>query len=165
MTMIRKAKQREITAILRIYEIARCYMRQNGNPTQWGDDYPSFAQIADDIAAEWLYVLCDDRDHPYGVFAFILGGDPNYAQIDGAWLNDRPYGTIHRIAGDGSQKGVFSQSLEFCEKICPNIRIDTHLHNTTMRHLLKKNGFIPCGMVNLEGRDGDGLRIAYQKEG
>lgn len=163
--MIRKAFDSDLTAILRIYETARNYMRKNGNPTQWGDGYPDYAQVVDDIAAGWLYVLCDDRDHPYGVFVFALGEEPSYAQIDGAWLNDRPYGTIHRIAGDGSQRGVFSQSLEFCMGICPNIRIDTHLHNTTMRHLLEANGFTPCGTVNLDRRGGDSLRIAYQKEG
>ncbi len=40
-------------------------------------------------------------------FAFILGEDPTYQQIDGAWLNDQPYGTIHRIAGNGKIKGTF----------------------------------------------------------
>lgn len=164
--MIRKARNRDIEAIFRIYEYARFYMRQNGNPTQWGDGYPSFADIADDIGSEEMYVLCDERDFPYGAFVFYLWKEePSYAHIDGAWLNDKAYGTIHRIASDGSRKGVFSQCLEYCSSICPNIRIDTHLHNTVMRHLLQKNGFVPCGIINIDRSDGDSARIAYQREG
>ena len=54
--------------------------------------------------------------------------------------------------------------MEFCQRICPNIRADTHEENKTMRHLLEKYGFAQCGYVNLEKQEGDTLRIAYQHE-
>ena len=101
----------------------------------------------------------------HAFFAFILGNDPSYAVIDGAWLNDRPYGTIHRLASDGTVMGVFSQCMACCKTICPDIRADTHERNATMRHLLEKHGFVYCGVVNLDKKEGDTLRVAYQYQG
>ena len=37
---IRASQKEDITAIMRIYEKARAFMDQTGNPTQWGDGYP-----------------------------------------------------------------------------------------------------------------------------
>ena len=40
---------------------------------------------------------------------FIIGADPTYEVIeDGAWPDNSPYGTIHRIAGDGQVKDFCS---------------------------------------------------------
>lgn len=40
-----------------------------------------------------------------GTFCFIVGEDPTYAVIDnGKWLNDAPYGVIHRMASNGKRK-------------------------------------------------------------
>ena len=36
-----------------------------------------------------------------------MGDDPTYQQIyEGTWLNNEPYGVIHRLATNGKQKGV-----------------------------------------------------------
>ncbi len=163
--MIRRACQEDLPELLRIYAAARRFMAGHGNPTQWGDDYPDPDLLERDIELGHLYVVCGGDGVPHGAFAYILGEDPSYAAIDGAWLNDRPYGTIHRLAGDGELRGVFARCLDFCAEICPNIRADTHRNNAPMRHLLEKHGFTYCGIVNLDARDGDTLRLAYQKEG
>lgn len=76
----------------------------------------------------------------------------------GSWLNDAPYGTIHRLAGDGRMKGIFRKSMDFCRRQCGNLRADTHEDNHTMQHLLEKYGFIKCGKIYL--RNGS-PRIAY----
>ena len=34
-----------------------------------------------------------------------------------------------------------------------------------MRHLLEKHGFVYCGVVNLDKKEGDTLRVAYQYQG
>lgn len=36
---IRASQKEDITAIMRIYEKARAFRDQTGNPTQWGDGY------------------------------------------------------------------------------------------------------------------------------
>lgn len=163
--MVRKAGEAELEQLLRIYAAARSFMARNGNGAQWGENYPLPEQIEEDIDLGRLWVVCDDHGMPHGAFAYVLGEDPAYREIDGAWPNDRPYGTIHRLAGDGRMRGIFAQCLECCTGICPNIRADTHADNRPMRHLLEKHGFVRCGTVNLDRREGDTLRIAYQKEG
>lgn len=157
--MIRPARMEDMEEILRVYETARRYMREHGNPTQWGDDYPAQALLEEDIRRRQLYVD-EEKGAVHGVFAFILGEDPTYAVIeDGGWKDDAPYGTIHRVAGDGAAGGVFARCLAFCLGLCGNIRIDTHRDNRTMRHLIEKSGFARCGIIHVE--DGS-PRIAYQ---
>lgn len=162
--MIRRAEITDLPVLFQIAEIARSYMSRSGNPTQWGDGYPD-VYLSKDINAGRLYVLTDGEGKVHAFFAFVLGEDPCYDHIEGAWLNDEPYGTIHRIASDGELQGVFQQCLTFCRSICPNIRADTHQNNKTMRHLLEKHGFTQCGTVNLDMQEGDTLRVAYQYSG
>ena len=162
--MIRKAIRADLPALFQISLTARAYMEKSGNTTQWEPGYPD-NYLEGDIAKGDLYVLCGADGAPHAFFAFILGNDPSYAVIDGAWLNDRPYGTIHRLASDGTVMGVFSQCMACCKTICPDIRADTHERNATMRHLLEKHGFVYCGVVNLDKKEGDTLRVAYQYQG
>ena len=162
--MIRKATKADLPALCQVSRAARAYMAQSGNSTQWEPGYPECC-LEEDIRRDSLYVLCGEDGAVHAFFAFLLGEEPSYRVIDGAWRNDRPYGTIHRLGSDGTLKGVFSQCLDYCKAICPDIRADTHEKNTTMRHLLEKHGFVRCGMINLDKKEGDTLRIAYQYPG
>lgn len=155
---IRLAEGGDMEAISAVYETARQYMRRSGNPTQWGTGYPPEEMLREDIDAGRLFV-CTKDGKIHGVFAFIIGADPTYGYIEGAWNNDMPYGTIHRVASDGTLRGVFRCCFDFCLRTIGNIRIDTHKNNLTMQHVLKKNGFERCGVIYVE--DGS-PRIAYQ---
>lgn len=62
-------------------------------------------------------------------------------------LNEEPYLTIHRLAGDGQVHGLFSCALNYCKNISSNIRGDTHADNKTMQRLIEKNGFTKCGTI------------------
>ena len=154
---IRPALQADLGQIEEIYAYARRFMADNGNPTQWGNDYPRREVLEADIQAGDLYVA-EDNDQIYGVFLFVVGEDPTYHYIeDGAWISDSLYGTIHRIASRRS--GLFPQTLEFCRGRCNHIRIDTHKDNKPMQHLAEKYGFHRCGIIYVE----DGTpRIAYE---
>ena len=57
---IRKAKTGDLARCLEIYSIARAYMRESGNPDQWGTAYPPQELIAEDIAAGRLYVVAEN---------------------------------------------------------------------------------------------------------
>lgn len=156
--MIRLANKDDLKSIEQIYENARQYMCSIGNFKQWGNGYPSVEIIQADIDKNCLYVVEDGAIQ--AVFTLILGEDPTYLEIDGAWLDDQPYATLHRIASRGTQKGLFKLILDFAWSICPNLRIDTHKDNKPMRHLIEKNGFVYCGIIIV----GDGTpRLAYQK--
>lgn len=160
---IRKTTMEDLDQILSIYAYARKQMRLSGNPDQWGEDKPSPELIKNDIQNGSSYVIIDPISNDIaGVFTFIIGDDPTYQRIEnGSWLNHDTYGTIHRIASCGTQKGIFRCCLAFCETLAPNIRIDTHECNRTMQHLLESNGYIKCGRIYVT--DGS-PRIAYQKQ-
>lgn len=157
--MIRCAKYEDLDTIMDIYAAARKYMAANGNATQWPDFYPDRGMLKEDIQSEQLFVYVENHK-VHGVFAFIIGPDATYSQIEGgSWKNDDLYGTIHRIASDGAVKGVFGQCFDFCKKRISNLRIDTHKNNRPMRHLIEKNEFEKCGIIYV--RD-ETPRIAYQ---
>ena len=157
--MIQKANLSQLPQILKIYEKARQFMAQSGNPDQWGTAYPPEEMIRQDIRNGHSYVNLEG-DHIRAVFYFAVETDPTYAYIEGAWLNDEPYGVIHRIAVGDSGKGVAAECFDYVAQRCDNIRIDTHEKNIPMQRCLAKNGFTRCGIIYLE--DGD-PRIAYQK--
>ena len=157
--MIQKASLSQFSEIMAIYESARTFMAQNGNPDQWGTAYPSEDMIRQDILNGKCYVNLSE-EQIQAVFYFAVEKDPTYGYIEGAWLNDEPYGVIHRIAVGESGKGVAAECFAFAENHCKNLRIDTHEKNIPMQRCLAKNGFHRCGIISLE--DGD-PRIAYQK--
>lgn len=157
--MIRNAQLQDLDAIERIYSIGRAFMRASGNQKQWINGYPQRALLEDDIKNKRLFVI-EEEGKPRAVFAFILGDDPTYAYIeDGQWPNQKPYGTIHRIASDGTGKGVVEKALTFALQFTDEVRADTHEDNKPMQRALSKNGFTRCGIIYLENGD---PRIAYQ---
>lgn len=86
--------------------------------------------------------------------------DPTYDVIyEGRWLNDAPYATIHRIASDGTRKGILHLAMQFALLDYNNIRIDTHRDNQVMRNAITKEGFAYCGIIHCWNGD---ERVAYQ---
>jgi hypothetical protein len=161
---IRKAQESDLPEILALYEKARAFMAETGNPHQWGDDhYPSESILKNDIRNGNLYVGVDEEDSVHFVFAFILGKDPTYSVIeDGAWLDENPYGTIHRIASDHFYPDVLGTVLAFALAIIPEIRADTHQDNLIMQKALLRHGFQRVGIIYVRGHS---PRIAYQRTG
>lgn len=147
--LVRKAVESDYNRIMEIYEIARVFMAETGNPHQWGDlGYPYPDLIKEDIEKQRLLVITENETVE-GVFFWSLGVDPTYVEIDGQWLNDKPYGVIHRIAGSGKVKGILKTAVEYGLQFSDNIKIDTHVDNTVMQSALEKLGFKYCGMVYL----------------
>jgi hypothetical protein len=146
---IRHAELTDLEEIEAIYSYARAFMAENGNTTQWKDGYPQRAMLEADIEKENLYVVLNDAEI-CGVFLFVIGEDPTYTYIEGKWPSSDTYGTIHRIASDGTHKGVMQLCVDFCRTICPHIRIDTHEKNQTMRNALTRLGFSYCGTIYIE---------------
>lgn len=156
--MIRLAQENDLQALLEIYSAAKAFMHSHGNPTQWSGSYPDAATLLEDIKKHQLFVIIKDGGI-HGCFALIGGADPTYAQIDGAWKSDTPYGTIHRIAGDRKTKGIFSECVRFARTKYNHLRVDTHADNKPMQHVVLKNGFEYAGVIYL--KDGS-PRLAYE---
>ena len=157
---IRPATLNDLPAILAIYESARHYMREHGHLHQWTNGYPQAELLREDIALQHLY-LCEENGEALGVFCYFVGEDPTYRVIyEGSWLNDLPYGVIHRIAVSAHRRGVASFCYDHCYARCNNLKIDTHRDNLPMQNSLAKNGFVKCGIIHLLSGD---ERMAYQK--
>ena len=157
--MIKKANLNQLSQIMSIYDRARRFMAQSGNPDQWGTTHPTETMVRQDIAQGKCHVVMD-AEKILAVFYFAVESDPTYSYIEGAWLNDAPYGVIHRIAVGENGKGVAAACFDFALGHCENLRIDTHEKNIPMQRCLAKNGFHRCGIIYLENGD---PRIAYQK--
>lgn len=145
---IRPITVSDLDAVMAIYDYARQRMAKSGNPSQWIDGYPSREVILADIDAGNSYVIVSDGSIS-GVFTFIVGDDPSYAEIDGAWPDNSPYGTIHRIAAAPGVKGLADKCLDYCLTKGVNIRIDTHADNAPMLGWIAKRGFLYCGIIRV----------------
>ena len=158
MLAIRFATWEDYERIMDIYHCAQDFMIRSGNPNQWGHWHPKEELIRSDIEAGISRVLYDEEG-VHGVFALIEGRDPTYTHIEGAWLNDDPYVTIHRIAGDGQRHGILRCAVEYAKAYAPNIRVDTHADNLPMQRAIAGCGFRYCGVIHLPNF---APRIAYQ---
>ena len=157
---IRKTTRDDLVRVLEIYEDARLFMKQTGNPNQWGDKHPSDEMIREDVERGDSYV-CVEGEEILAVFFYAEGDDPTYGYIEnGAWLDDEPYGVIHRIAVAARGRGVAAFCFDYALSRCKNLKIDTHEQNLPMQRSLEKNGFSRCGTIYLpDGRP----RSAFQK--
>ena len=164
---IRHSSLEDLPRIMEIYARARAFMASHGNPDQWGPTcWPPEALIRQDIADGNSYVCLNDAGKVVGTFFFVSGPDiePTYQVIsDGAWLDDSPYGVVHRIASDGSEKGIGAFCLSWACEQCGHMRIDTHGDNRVMQNLVEKLGFVHCGTIYV--REDKAPRLAYEKTG
>ena len=137
---IRHTTEADLARVMDIYAHARAFMAAHGNPDQWGPtNWPPEALIRQDIARGRGYVCVQD----------------------GTWLDDSPYGVVHRIASDGSVKGVGAFCIDWAFRQCGHLRIDTHGDNIVMQKLLARLGFRRCGTIYVE--EDDFPRFAYEK--
>ena len=146
--MIRRATEADLPRLTAIYASAREYMRTHGNPDQWRDGYPREALLRRDIAQGTLYAMAREDGSLFGAFVLVGGEDPTYRVIEGgSWASGVPYGTIHRIAGDGSERGVFRRAVEFARTRYDHLRVDTHEANLTMQRAILREGFVYRGII------------------
>lgn len=166
MMKIRKAELKDVNEIVEIMKQAKTYFKEHGIP-QWQTEYPNEADVRMDIHKGGAYVVCENGQ----VVAYSFIGnvtDPNYACIEGKWLNERPYFVLHRtcVSNACKGKGVAQLLVSFAEEKAlqtglHDVRIDTHEMNHSMRRMIEKAGFTYCGIIYVE----DGTpRYAYQLE-
>ena len=143
----------------------KAFLREQGLD-QWQEpDYPGRRDIEDDIAHGEGCLLIEDGK-AVGYACLCLRGDRSYDQIDGAWLNDRPYAVIHRLAmaraerGSGYGRMAFAALEERARELgFSDIRVDTHEGNRIMRRILERGGYTRCGIVRFFGK----VRVGYHK--
>ena len=156
---IRKSKPEDLPRLMEIFAHARSFMVSTGNPDQWAEDYPGRELLLKDIGSSDSYVV-QAGSAVVATFVLRAGDDPTYRVIyDGEWPDDGPYATIHRIASDGSRKGILHLVMKFALERFTSIRIDTHRDNRVMRAAILREGFRYCGIIRCwNGTE----RLAYQ---
>lgn len=162
---IRRSTDQDFNRMMEIYSHARNYMAEHGNPNQWGPaNWPPKDLIRNDIRDGNSYVCINDEETVIGTFFFIYGEniEPTYREItNGVWLDESPYGVVHRIAGDGSEKGIGAFCITWAFEQCGHLRIDTHGDNIVMQNLIRKLGFVHCGTIYVEKDNYP--RLAFEK--
>lgn len=82
---IRKSTIKDFAEISKIFNVARKYMIENKNETQWANGYPDEQTIKSDISDGNSYII-EENGKIVGVFTFIFGDEPTYKIIkNGAW--------------------------------------------------------------------------------
>ena len=160
---LRKALIYEADPAYRCIEDARAYHKSLGFE-QWHPDYPTKQTILDDIDQGFGYAFEKDN-HVAGYCCIIIGDEPAYHEIDGAWKTDRPYAVVHRMAfnsdvrGSRLSKTAFDLIKEYCRSEgIDAIRADTQEENKVMQHILEREGFQYCGLIQFDG----GPKLAYE---
>ncbi len=137
---------------------------------QWQKGYPSREVWTQDAKDGCTYLAVEEGEI-LGIFAFQKTPDASYYKIDGEWLTDGEYASMHRVCVSDTCKGkgvagkMFAHGFELA-KACglKAMRIDTHPGNIPMQRALAKAGFVPCGEIRLVGGSENGdLRIAFEK--
>ena len=157
---MRLATLADVPHIMPLIDHSRSIMRANGNNVQWAG-YPGPDLIGSDIAKGIGHVIMQ-QDHPVGYFALLQEPEPTYAVIEeGLWLDDTtPYNTLHRLACAPGVQGIAKCAFSFAESRCASVRVDTHLANSIMLHIIQSRLYTRCGVVYM--RDGT-PREAFQK--
>ena len=150
---IRKATIEDLPKMREIFNYGRELQIQTGNPNQWEEGYPSKNLMMEDMEKGAAHVCESDQGEIMAVLSVFTEPDPTYYEIEGEWLNDEPYTTIHRIATSGVVKGVGQYCLQWVQERSENVRIDTHKDNAPMKYVLEKLGFAYCGVIYLDNGD------------
>lgn len=167
MFLIRKADIFDLNNVLKIYEDA-IEKFELDKTFQWEKGFPPNEEsFKDDLINNEIYVATIDNV-VVGVMTFLLDGEEDYKEIDGCWINEDKYLTIHRIAVSKEYYGlgIGYRLIEFAKQYCLkneyySIRIDTHNRNFDMKKMLVRNGFVYTGIIKLRNKFND-LRDAYQ---
>ena len=143
--IIRNSTEKDFNEIMKIYEYARKFMEENGNPNQWGPtNWPPKNLIKNDIENSKSYV-CIENNEIVGTFQYNFGKDiENTYKIitNGKWQNDEPYEVVHRLASNGKVKGIGKFCLNWAFEQSKHLRVDTHfdmLKKIITRDMLMKN--------------------------
>jgi len=162
--ILRKADRSEVSAIWSILQQAIAQRKRDGSD-QWQQGYPNEQTVHDDMEAGYAYVLVDN-DSVIAYAAILFDNEPAYETIEGRWLTDGSYATVHRVATSDQVKGkgVATRLFTMIEELClgqhiNSIKVDTNFDNGPMLRILDKLNYTYCGEVFFQGAP----RKAYEK--
>ncbi|MBQ9980116.1 MAG: GNAT family N-acetyltransferase [Oscillospiraceae bacterium] len=163
------AAMTDIDRICEITEQAKAQLKSMGLD-QWQKGYPNREVWDGDIRRGAAYVGAEEGT-VIGTYTFQTEPDASYCDIEGRWLSDKPYATIHRLCihddvkGRGAAGEFFAHAFTMAKNLgFASVRVDTHAGNTAMLRAVEKAGFVHCGTVTLrEGIQAGDKREAFEK--
>lgn len=169
--MLKQATEFDLKIIMQIINDAKEYLRKQDS-LQWNlpDGYPSEYDLLKDIKNENCYIYLE-KNIVVGTMSIIYTPDENYDEINGKWLTNASYASIHRMAIKSTHhnKGIGLKMLLEAERIIKSnkvysIKIDTHKINIPMTKTILKAGYTYCGVIKLKRSNIDNLRDGYEKK-
>ncbi|WP_068458291.1 DNA/RNA nuclease SfsA [Aedoeadaptatus pacaensis] len=159
-----KTREEELPVVVNLIDSARAALKIDG-VDQWQGVVPTPEELLENIKAGCCYFFKDDT--VAGMAVLKEGADPTYGSIDGEWLTEGDYLTIHQFVvaenkrGEGMSRRMMERIFTYVRfKGIPAIRIDTHADNFRMRGLIESTGFTYCGVITVA----DGTeRVAYEQ--
>ena len=172
----RKTKFDEIDRVMEIVLDGKAALASLGIDQWQGEGYPARDIVAGDVEDGVSYVVEDARGHLAATCMVSFSGEPDYDEIDGAWLTDGTssdpgYAVVHRVAvaADSTGKGAARFMLTSAEEIAreqgaSSVRVDTHPGNVPMLRLIASCGFTECGIIRIKHAEGlTPERVAFEK--
>lgn len=160
---MRLATHKDLEAIMEMIAESRESLKEDG-VDQWQGADPTEESVREDISSKRMYIFEDGGI--VGAAVLLEEEEKTYREIEGEWLNDVPYVTIHRFMVSKKRRGEKISKRMMHEIKCfvvskafNNIRIDTHRDNFRMRGLIESSDFKHCGVIRLSDNS---ERLAYQ---
>ncbi len=155
----------DINTAMEIIDEAKAHLKEQGID-QWQNGYPDYNCIKSDAEKSIGYFIIEEEEI-IGYLCMDFSGEPAYNTLEGSWSSDRDYVVVHRMAFSNKARGnnLASQAFSLVEehsraKGVNYFRIDTDEDNKKMQHIIKKNGFTYCGVINFDNSE----KIAFDKE-
>ncbi|MBI3556098.1 MAG: GNAT family N-acetyltransferase [Deltaproteobacteria bacterium] len=150
-SIIRRAEQRDLHALIQLIQKCIQRMRENGID-QWDEIYPDKTLLEKDIQSRTIYV-CESGGQLSGCVTLNDVQDPAYASID--WgLEEPPIGIIHRlmVSPDFQGRGLGRALMSHIEKEAMHqgirtIRLDAFTGNPAALAVYEKIGYKRAGIV------------------
>jgi len=163
------AEPKYLEQMCAITEQAKAQLKGMG-VDQWQKGYPNRTVWQQDIEEKVTYLAVED-EIVLGAFMLLISNEPSYDEIEGSWLTDTPYASLHRVCVSDHCKGrgVAGEMFKFAFKKAKELgfasmRIDTHPQNKSMLRAIEKAEFTRCGDIRIKGGSEDGdLRVAFEK--
>jgi GNAT superfamily N-acetyltransferase len=160
----RKAALEDADDIWEILRRAIARRKEDGS-NQWQDGYPNPEAVQKDICNGHGFVMCRG-DVVLGYAALLINDEPEYDNLEGAWLTHEDFVVFHRVAisenhlGKGLAKKMFGHIEDFAKQNNINsVKADTNFDNPAMLYLFESCGYHFCGTVYFRGSP----RKAYEK--
>ena len=136
---------RDLPEILRLFEVAKAHLREQGVP-QWPDDYPDEKQMLDDILARTVWILPRNKRI---IACYVLNNfqDKDYADLKWRYTGEKTL-VLHRLVvhpefqGQGIGRALTQRAIDQAiQSQADQLRLDSWSENRISTGMYESLGF------------------------